>query len=269
MAVAAYYQWDSLGRPLEPARPIRDIVERMKVAYPKAAGTFSWHADEAHYTAVPAQDHTPYSQTGWPLPSPEWWVFATDIMHNPALGVDCNVLFAYWIGEARAGRMPWLKYIIWQAQLYDVRNGWRPQANSGHFGHIHFSARTDFKDRGLGDWPIVPPQQEVDMFLAQVKGDAHQYVSTGLKYRWMTDTANVKRLQAAGVPLILVDSAGQLADLCGEFDTAGPDPAMLTPEALAAVAAAAKAGAEAGAGGLSYDETVKAAEEGANLAEDN
>lgn len=156
MAVAAYYQWDSLGRPLEPAQPIRDVVERMKVAYPSAASTFSWYANEAHYTANPPQDHTPFSATGWPNASPEWWVFATDIMHNPQLGVDCNVLFQYWITEARAGRMPWLKYIIWQAKLYDVRNQWRPQSNSGHFDHIHMSARTDFQHTGLGSWSLTP-----------------------------------------------------------------------------------------------------------------
>jgi hypothetical protein len=163
VAVALYYQWDSLGRPLEPARPIRDIVERMKVAYPRAASTFSWYANESHYTAEPPQDHTPFSATGWPQVSPQWWVFATDIMHRPDLGVDCNVLFNYWIAEARAGRMPWLKYMIWQAKLYDVRNGWRPQANSGHFDHIHLSVRTDFKDRGLGSWSIVPGGADMDV----------------------------------------------------------------------------------------------------------
>lgn len=161
MAVAAYSRWNALGRPSTPAQPIRDVVERMRIAYPRA--TFSWYANEAHYTAIPAEDHTPFSQTGWPVASPEWWVFATDIMHRPDLGVDCNLLFRYWIGEARGGRMPWLKYIIWQAKLYDVRNGWDEQANSGHYDHIHFSARTDFKDRGLGSWSITPTGTEDDM----------------------------------------------------------------------------------------------------------
>ena len=156
MAAAVYYQWDSLGRPLEPAQPIRDVVERMRAAYPAAAHTFSWYANEAHYTAVPPQDHTPFSVTGWPAWSPEWWVFATDIMHNPALGVDCNVLFAYWLAEAKAGRMPWLKYLIWQAKLYDVRNRWQPQTNAGHYDHIHLSARTDYQHTGLGSWSLTP-----------------------------------------------------------------------------------------------------------------
>lgn len=192
MAYAIYYQWDSLGRPLEPARPIRDIVERIKAAYPKAASTFSWYANEAHYQAEPPQDHTPFSATGWPKPSPEWWVFATDIMHRVDLGVDCNVLFGYWIGEARAGRMPWLKYMIWQAKLYDVRNGWRAQSNSGHFDHIHLSARTDFQHYSLGSWSIVPlPPPEADMPKLFIVTDSTPpdkvCISDGATRRWLTD----------------------------------------------------------------------------------
>lgn len=271
MAVAAYYRWDHEGRPLEPAQPIRDVVERMKVAYPKAANTFSWYANEAHYQAVPAQDHTPYSQTGWPLTSPEWWVFATDIMHNPQLGVDCSVLFAYWISEAKAGRMPWLKYMIWQAKLYDVRNQWRPQANSGHFDHIHLSARTDWQHKGLGAWSIVPPQQqEVDMFLAQIGGQPAIFLSNGVKYRGVANYSTFLTLRdQVGCKHIVVKAMADLIDLCGEAEYAGPDPVTLTAEQMAAIAAAAKAGAEQGAGGPTHEELVAAAEEGANKAEDS
>lgn len=152
MAVAAYYAWDRLGRPLDPAVPIRQFVERMKAGFPRAAHLFSWHADEAHYQAEPPQDHTPFSATGWPEVSPFWWVFATDIMHRPDLGVDCNVLFPYWLAEAKASRMPWLKYMIWQAKRYDVRNAWRPVTSSGHSGHVHLSGRTDHRLTSLGTW---------------------------------------------------------------------------------------------------------------------
>ena len=158
MAVALYYAWDRLGRPLEPCQPIRDTVNRLKLAFPRAAAAnlFSWHANEEHYQAEPPQDHTPFSATGWPLDSPQWVVFATDVMHRPDLGVDCNVLFAYWLAEAKAGRMPWLKYMIWQAKRYDVRNQWRPVASSGHFDHIHKSTRTDHRYTTLGSWSLVP-----------------------------------------------------------------------------------------------------------------
>lgn len=154
MASAAYMAWLTAGKPLTPCQPIRDYVTRLRVAFPRAANLFSWYANDAHYMAVPPQDHTPYSATGWPQASPRWVVFATDVMHRPDLGVDCNVLFPYWLAEARAGRTPWVKYLIWQAKLYDVRNGWKPVANSGHFDHIHISVRTDHLNTSLGAWSL-------------------------------------------------------------------------------------------------------------------
>jgi hypothetical protein len=163
MATAAYGRWDRDGRPVTPSQTIREMVGKMKLAYPRAANTFSWYANEAHYQASFPQDHTPFSVTGWPGTSPYPVVFATDIMHRPDLGVDCNELFSFWLAEAKAGHTPWRKYIIWQARLYDVRNAWRPQSNSGHFDHIHLSDRTDWVNRSIGDWdptgdsmPITP-----------------------------------------------------------------------------------------------------------------
>lgn len=156
MPAAAYYSWDRLGRPLEPAQPVRELVEALRVGYPDAAHLFGWYADESHYATNFPEDHTPFSFTGWPDPDPPWIVFATDVMHRPDLGVDCNALFDYWIGEARAGRFPSLKYLIWQAQLYDVRNDWEPTDNADHFDHIHGSFRTDFVTTGLGAWNPIP-----------------------------------------------------------------------------------------------------------------
>jgi hypothetical protein len=152
MATAAYSRWDRDVRPITPSQTIREMVGKMKLAYPLSAGLFSWYANEAHYQSDFPQDHTPFSVTGWPGTSPYPVVFATDIMHRPTLGVDCNKLFPYWLAEAKAGHTPWRKYIIWQAKLYDVRNDWRPQTNSGHFDHVHLSDRTDWVNRSIGDW---------------------------------------------------------------------------------------------------------------------
>jgi hypothetical protein len=155
MPVAKYYVWDKAGRPITPAKPIREVVERLKVAYPRS-GPFSWYANEAHYQADKPQDHTPFSVTGWPIASPYPVVFATDIMHRPMEGVDCFRIFNYWIQEARAGRMPWLKYLIWQGKIYDVRNNWAAQPADDHFDHIHMSARTDYQNASLGSWILTP-----------------------------------------------------------------------------------------------------------------
>lgn len=174
MAVAAFSRWESLGRPLEPAQPVREMVQALKAAFPLAAGTFSWYADASHYEAGVPEDHTPYSYTGWPLPNPEWFVFATDVMHQPDLGVDCNVLFDYWIGEARTGRIPSLKYLIWQGQRYDVRAAtpWEPTPTLGHFDHIHLSFRTDYTHTGFGDWNPIPGGDN-DMLTPQEKAWLH------------------------------------------------------------------------------------------------
>jgi hypothetical protein len=160
MAVAMYYTWLAQGKPLTPARPVREIVERMKAAFP-GAGPFSWFANDAHYQANPPLDHTPFSADGYKIkPSPYPVVFATDIMNQPSKGVVCQAMFNYWIVEARAGRMPWLKYLIWQAKIYDVRHGWVAQTNSDHFDHIHISVRTDFQNTSLGTWSLLPGGEE-------------------------------------------------------------------------------------------------------------
>lgn len=265
MATSQYYAWDRAGRPLNPAQPIREFVGKLKVAFPKAAAAaqFSWYADNAHYQANYPEDHTPYSYSGWPIVNPYPYVFATDVMHRPDLGVDCSALFAYWIGEARAGRMPWLKYLIWQARVYSVRNGWQPVLNSGHHDHIHLSARTDHLNTSLGGWSVVPgaappPTRRRDgMYFFNV-GQSQYVADPAFERYWAFD--NYPRWQAvhaaAGSPPVVPVSAANLA--AGVFGQSqgiytiprAPSPAVeveLSDEDLARIADAAREGAEAGA----------------------
>jgi hypothetical protein len=110
-------------------------------------------------------------------------VFATDIMHTPQLGVDCHILFQYWITEARAGRMPWLKYLIWQGQSYHARDGFKVANDAdGHFDHIHLSFRTDYRYSSLGSWSPVPgkdPHMKT-MLVTANGGDGKIWLSNGL-----------------------------------------------------------------------------------------
>ena len=162
MAVALYYTWDRLGRPVEPATPIRELVAQLKVAYPMGASQFGWYANEAHYQAVPPGDHTPYSADGWPLPDPQWVVFATDIMVSAVGGTaEAQRIFDHLLASGKDGSAPWLKYVIWQATIYDVRHGWQPQRNAGHFDHIHVSVRTDHRNTHLGSWSVVPEEDDM------------------------------------------------------------------------------------------------------------
>lgn len=277
MATSQYYAWDRSGRPLNPARPIREFVDKLKVAFPAAAAEaqFSWYADESHYQADYPEDHTPYSYTGWPVASPYPYVFATDIMHRPDLGVDCDVLFAYWLSEAKAGRMPWLKYLIYKRKLYHVRLQWAAVANSGHDTHIHVSGRTDHLNTSLGAWSVVPgvSTAEEDMIgLVRLKDDPKVYLyENAMRRRWITseqELADVRYLSSSGqIPplanggqVAVVDRIEAYGELVGEVTL------ELSDEELERIAEAAERGAEAGA--PTEAELVAAAEKGANLAED-
>ncbi len=261
MAVAAYSAWKRAGKPVWPANPVKDIVDRLKVAYPAAAAQnlFSWYANEAHLTAVPAQDHTPFSQTGWPLASPEWYVFATDVMHRPDLGVDCGALFPYWLSEAKAGRMPWLKYLIWQAKIYDVRNDWRPQSNSGHFDHIHISTRTDHRTTALGSWQLIPHTQELDVpMYCKAVPSGRQIVTNGTSWAWISNPTTwgshkyVAGLNGVTIPDPMPEIPDDQLDSGAMFgyEVRAPvspqAPGPLTPEQLEQVGMKAYDGAQSG-----------------------
>lgn len=175
MVTAMYQQWASVGQPIAPAQPIRDLVAALQTRYPGHANQFSWYANAAHYKAAEPQDHTPYSVDAWPIrPCPRWWVCATDVMAVAVGGAEAlDDLVDYWLAEARAGRMPWLKYLIWKANIYDVRYGWKRQDSSDHFDHAHLSSRTDHLSTHLGSWSPFPtggtvtPDQE-EKLLKQV-----------------------------------------------------------------------------------------------------
>jgi hypothetical protein len=218
MASTAYRQWVNAGKPLTPARPVRDVVDRLKVAYPRAAARnlFSWHSNDAHYQAATPEDHTPFSATGWPAASPRWVVFATDVMHRPDLGVDCRALFPYWLSEAKAGRFRSLKYIIWQAKLYSVQNNWRPSNNRGHFDHIHLSFRTDYRNGSLGTWSLIPGTgtgtSDDDMMFFQTEDQSAGRMN-GCTYQFAPDYPTLLRWQAKfpAVPVLKVAKADLVA----------------------------------------------------------
>jgi len=258
MTTAAYYSWHNDGRPVTPAQPIRDVVVRLKSAFPRAAHLFSWYADEAHYQADMPQDHTPFSATGWPLANPYPYVFATDAAHRPDLGVDGHTLFAHWIGEARAGRMPWLKYMIWQARIYDVRNGWREQSSSGHYGHIHLSARTDHRATTLGSWSLLPEGSDMNEPQAAQLKAVHDTVIYEIRNWTAADLQASGRIEAAVTALKSVVEA--LADIIraggGDVDSAailtGVETRLEAMEArqLAAIRDTVADGFEGGAGAV-------------------
>jgi len=157
MVTQAYRDWVAAGEPWELARPVADFRAQLVAAGvpEELIGTIGRR--ETHLAVDWPRDHAPFSFTGWPLPSPRWYVHALDLFHQPDLGVDLDVLVAYWLAEARAGRFPHMKYLIWRGQIYDVRDDFVPQPAEGHYDHGHLSFRTDFTHSTLGSWRAVPP----------------------------------------------------------------------------------------------------------------
>lgn len=155
MATAAYRAWVKAGRPWHVANVVNDYRQQLHAAGWQFTelGTIG---NEAHLQAETPQDHTPFSATGWPGAHPYPAVLALDVM---AAGHDephVDDLVYYWVTQARAGHTPWVKYINWQGQKFDTRNGWAPTPTSGHFDHAHISFRTDWTDRSVGGWPVIP-----------------------------------------------------------------------------------------------------------------
>src|SRR5258706_8643548 len=133
MATAAYYTWVNAGRPYTVAQPIQDLV-----AFARAAGV-TWLGtlgsdDTRHLQAAVPQDHTPFPVNPWPIPLPGYVVCAADFAKGP------------WadrlLEDAKAGRVPWVKYLNFGLHHYDVRNGWVPTSSSDE--HFHVSCRSDY-----------------------------------------------------------------------------------------------------------------------------
>jgi len=162
MADSAYFRWVAAGKPYNVAYPARDLKATLKghgyVVYD--------YPNEAHQKADPAQDHTAYSETGWPIESPEWWGHALDVMPPPAGARSkinglplppIHVLSAQILKDRKAGHdgIDWLKYMnrpatsaIYSQPFYQER--WTPtydRRTSTDYGHIHLSARSDWTKR--------------------------------------------------------------------------------------------------------------------------
>lgn len=154
MTTQAYYDWVQKGSVWKAAEPVVEYHDAfIHAGWPAVSlGTIG---DKAHLTADRPQDHTPFSVTGWPGGNPSPYVLAFDAGHDPAAGRDMAPIVARWLSDARAGRTPWVKYIVWRGQLFDVRNGWSPVAADDHFDHAHVSMRTDWYNKSIGGYPVV------------------------------------------------------------------------------------------------------------------
>lgn len=141
MVSALLERWERSGSHWEPARPISEIeawAHRNGIPVLGTIGDFS------HLNADPAEDHTPYSETAWPLPLPGYIVCAIDLAEVRNLGAAI-------LRGARAGKYPWLKYINVGQRHYHCRDGFQASVYNSDT-HNHLSIRTDYIDASIGDF---------------------------------------------------------------------------------------------------------------------
>lgn len=205
MATQAFKDWVKDGRPFKLAQPIEDYRKAL-VAYGWPSSELGTIGDEDHLQAEVPQDHCPFSFTGWPLPNEYPYVHALDVMHKPANGQDVAPLAAYWIDEAKAGRTPWVKYINWRGQQYDVRHNWEARPIGGHFDHAHISYRTDWTHKGIGDWnptkgstPVTTSATGRDVWAETIDAQSEDYRQPAAEFLKWTVTNNriLVRLETA------------------------------------------------------------------------
>lgn len=154
MATRAYYDWLAAGKPWHKAAPVAEY-QRAFLAAGWPAASLGTLGDAAHLTSDRPQDHTPFSVTGWPDAHPYPYVLAFDAGHLPAQGFDMAPVVAQWLADARDGKTPWVKYIVWRGQSFDVRREFEPAGASGHYDHAHVSFRTDWHDKTIGAYAVV------------------------------------------------------------------------------------------------------------------
>ena len=226
------------------ARSLEVLAAEVHAISPKT--TIYFIGDAAHQ-ARPS-DHNP---------NPAGVVCAEDIMEG-------HTDLAALAEQIRTSSHPDLAYLIYDRRIANRKTGFRWTNYAGtdpHTNHIHVSV-------GVGtDGNRVPPYDDLkpwgiaegeDMTPAE---STEAYVNAWRTYgqQNMQDPILIPANPARGVPKDVLEPNL----LARAIRAAG---GALSPEDLAEVEAAAKAGAEAGA--PTHDELVAAAEEGANLAED-
>jgi hypothetical protein len=150
MATEAYRLWDRIGRPWKKSRPIDELqkwAERQRIA---VLGTIG---NEDHLTADRPQDHTPFSVTEWPDQVHEYVIFAIDLKNVTRGGVTLGQAIER---QARAGKLPWLKYMNHGGGHLDSRDldgdGTRWEVYPSSDEHVHLSIRTDWIARSIGEF---------------------------------------------------------------------------------------------------------------------
>ena len=178
MSITSEAAWRADGAPWRAALPIAALA-RLLQGYGYTVGIIG---NQAHLSASPPEDHTPYSHTPWPGFQPYPYVLALDIEAAPAGLPSTAQLGGQLYADKMAvvpGTQP-VKYINWTDPHGST---WHDQWEPGHQrsgsvdkGHTHVSMRTDFVSSTIittaGYDPVVRYMEAhgmaVDINLAQM-----------------------------------------------------------------------------------------------------
>ncbi|CAM3433951.1 hypothetical protein [Stackebrandtia soli] len=141
MATSAYRAWVRAGRPWKKAGPIADLE---KYAQRHGIAVLGTLGNTAHLTASFPEDHTPFSYTAWPKRLSGYVVTAIDLANSRGLGAAI-------LRDARAGRLPWLKYLNTNGRHYNHSDRFRSSRPSNDH-HVHVSIRTDHLTTDITDY---------------------------------------------------------------------------------------------------------------------
>lgn len=218
MATDAYRIWVARGRPFR--RPpwltqIRALAQTHKVTFLGDLGS----DDVRHLQANNPQDHCPFSFTAWPVALPDYVVCAIDLANGPHA---TRIL-----SDARAGRLPWLKYMNFAGKNYSRRrNGfWDPVSSSDN--HMHLSGMSDHTNAGLGGYnpfvaaPVATLPGRQLMYMIQVTGNDSIYVSDGLRHRGIDWPTFVFYRDTLKLPYVAVPNLAALLQMGGPPDSEG------------------------------------------------
>lgn len=148
MTSQGYRDWLAAGKPDSGlARPLAKLRDALR-----AGGYVVYdEPDDRHRLADPPEDHTEFSATGWPGPSPRWWRHAIDVMPTKG-GQDLYNLGQYLVRDRTAGLALWIKYVNvpTDATLRSaMHHRWEPShgtALTDDTGHIHISCVTGVEE---------------------------------------------------------------------------------------------------------------------------
>lgn len=137
--------------------------------------------DTRHLDHIPPEDHTPYSETGWPGTTPYGWVTAIDIMPPPDNSLPSLQSLGGQIFGDRQGNVTgvsWLKYMNWGPvnNRTAIHDQWQPnhvRRSSSDVGHIHLSSRSDVTQSTVGD--NYDP-------VARLRGDLEEMEDEGMPF---------------------------------------------------------------------------------------